>query len=277
MKRFLWNTASSFALGGLCAWGVDDGLRVVDIDMPMTGLGKDLAGLKIVQISDLHSSLLVLDGYLHRCVELVNSLQPDIVALTGDFITGLWHFARGVGEVLSGLRPALASLVVLGNHDYGLWRPGTEGVAGLGDFLVRQLERSGILVLRNQSCVLQRGQGSLQFVGVEDMWSQYFDPAKAFASARPDLPTVALCHNPMGAQEMIDRGAQWVLSGHTHGRGGLGNKLHEIIRPAPNRHLMAGLYRLDGGHVYVNTGLGHARRNHPTRHAEITAFTLRCR
>ncbi len=271
----VWSAASSVAMGGLCKSFAEDCLYVNALDMPLKHLGKELEGLRLVHISDLHSSPLVSQRYLRHCVERVNDLRPDVVILTGDFISGLQHYARKVGDVLSALQPNITSLAVLGNHDYGRWHPGSGGSPTLADYTVGQLEDAGIRVLRNEVWQLKRSQSKVQFLGLEDLWSGRFDPARTFASAHADVPSVALCHNPMAAAELTARGAQWVLAGHTHGYGGLGTSMHEIMRPPADGHLLAGLYKLDGGFVYVNRGLGHGRRRHLSRRPEITLFTLK--
>ncbi|MBI5724148.1 MAG: metallophosphoesterase [Planctomycetes bacterium] len=278
LRKLFWDAAKYCALGGLYIWNMGEHwIRVERRDMLLPNLGPEFDGATIVQISDLHCSPIVLERYLRQCVEVVNALDADFVAITGDMITGPKHYARRIAGVLKHLRPKAASLACLGNHDYGLFHPkGGRGVPGLGDYLAGQLEQAGICVLMNQAKTFVRSGSAIQFVGLEDIWSQRYSPCQAFEQARPGLPTVGLCHNPDAAWHVAFWGADWVLSGHTHGSGTGSSKLHALMLPSQHRVFYAGQYSLGGGKfLYVNRGLGYARRWNINSRPEITLFTLR--
>jgi predicted MPP superfamily phosphohydrolase len=275
-KKLLWTAASSMALGGLLHWRFEHWLRVERRTMPLRGLDQGLVGATIAHISDLHCSPLVLERYLRACVHEINSLGVDFVAITGDFITGPKHYARRVANVLKGLSPRIATVACLGNHDYGIFHPkGLGNARGLSDYVAEQLARADIFVMMNEPRVFQRDGAAIQFVGLEDYWSQRYNPHLAFQSAQPHVPTIGLCHNPDAAGQVADFGAQWVLAGHTHGTSNKETRLHEIVMPITQRHFHAGQYRLgEGRYLYVNRGLGYARRWNLNSRPEITLFTL---
>jgi hypothetical protein len=278
VRRAVFRTASSVALGGLCGWAAEEGgIRVVHRPLPLRGLGEELEGKKIVHVSDLHHSPIVLGRYLRRAVAVINKLRPDLVVITGDFITGLRLYATRVANILKDLRPKVATLACLGNHDYGLWHPtGLGAVRGLAEHLVECLQDAGVRVLLNEAWTWRQGRAKLQVVGLEDHWTGRYDAGAAFDRADHAQPIIALCHNPDAAAELARRGAQWILAGHTHGCTGLARKLHELVLPVNHKHLIAGHYPLEQDrHVYVNSGLGHAIRIPPNRKPEITLFALR--
>jgi len=277
-QRLIWLAAGCASLGG--RGGRDrrrSRLRLASMEMPLSGLGAGLAGARLVHLTDLHCGPLVPAAFLRRCVEAVNALEPDFVALTGDFITvGSPRFARTVGEVLSGLRPRVASLAVLGNHDYGLWHPnGLGGVRGLGARVAEGLEAAGIIVLGNESRDFFRAGAGVQFAGTADLWSGRHDPDRAFENVRSGLPIIGLVHNPDAAPALAVRGAEWVLAGHTHGRRVRRTPLHDALFPVRCRRFLAGRYGLGAGRsLYVNTGLGNVRQGRPPRAPEVAVFTL---
>jgi uncharacterized protein len=277
IKRLLWAAAGTCALGGLYAWRLEDHwLKVERRDMALPGLGKEFQGLKIAHISDLHCSPIVLEKYLRQCVERINKLDVDFVAITGDFITGPKFYARRIGRILKGLDPRIATVACLGNHDYGIFHPrGLGGQRGLAEYLTHELEQANVQVTLNETLIFVKGASRLQFVGVEDYWSPRYNPYTAFESAARGIPTIGLCHNPDAAIQLAHCGAQWVLAGHTHGSGMPDTTLSDMVMPSNHRHFVAGQYDLGGDRrLYVNRGLGYGRRINLNARPEITVFTL---
>jgi predicted MPP superfamily phosphohydrolase len=277
LRQMLWSAAKSCALGGLYTWGLQKyWLRIEQHPMPLKNLGDCLCGLRLAHISDLHCSPIVRERYLHQCVEIVNSMNVDFVVVTGDLLTGAKHYARRVARVLRELDPRIATLACLGNHDYGIWHPrGRGAVRGLAEYVTEQLTFADIFVMTNESRTFSNNGSAIQFVGVEDYWTTRYDPDLAFEVVNGRHPSIALCHNPDGASDMVRRGAQWVLSGHTHGNSRGDTRLHDLVLPKNHKHFVAGRYSLgNGSYLYVNRGLGYARRANLNTRPEITIFTL---
>ncbi len=277
LKRALWSAAGFFALGGLYVGRPRrEWFRIEKMDMRLPHLGRDLDGTTLVHLSDLHLSPIVMERYLRNCVRMVNELQPDFVALTGDFVTGPKHYVRRVAGILKDLHPRVATVACLGNHDYGLWHPGGLGHSrDLANYVYEQLSHADIFVMMNETRTFRQGSAAIQFVGLEDYWSDRFDPELAFEMARPDLPTVALLHNPDPAEAVARQGAQWILAGHKHGRELKNHRLADWIFPTRHKHYFAGRYRVDEASLYVNRGIGYARRVNINARPEIALFTLR--
>ena len=271
IRRMVWEAAKSCALGGLYPGRIEKHwFRVERLDMPLPRLGAAFDGAKLVHISDVHCSLIVLERYLRQCVDAINELDVDFVAVTGDFITHGRYYARRVARILGKLSPRVATLACLGNHDYGVFFPSRLGDKhGLADYIAAELSHQDIFVMLNESRVFRRGSAAIQFVGLEDLWSSRYDVKRAFEQARRDLPTIALVHNPDAAHDAARHGADLVLAGHTHG-----SKLQRYMPTHTDFH--AGMYPLgDNKHLYVTRGISYGRRVNVNARPEITVFTLR--
>jgi predicted MPP superfamily phosphohydrolase len=275
-RRFLRKTAVStvLALAGTATytWRIEPHwVEVVRRDLPIAHLPASLVGRTLVHLSDLHVGPEVDDEYLIRNLKYVSELDADIHALTGDFMTCRFdeqvdHAAR----VLSHLRPArLATLAVLGNHDYA--RSFNNGA--VADSLAKRLNDLGIHLLRNGCLDLQ----GLTIIGLDDLWSRRFAPEEVFPWLRPEPASLVLCHNPDAVDEGQWYGYRgWILSGHTHGGQCKPPFLPPPLLPVRNPRYVAGEIDLhDGRRLYINRGLGHLRRVRFNVRPEITVFTLR--
>jgi len=248
-------------------------VTVVERDLPVKDLPPALAGARMVQVSDFHVGPEVSDEYLVGCLEKVAALRPDILVFTGDFLTysqprGDAQFGQ-LRDVLAHLpQGRLATLGILGNHDYG--RAWSEPAVAVRVAAVA--ERAGVRVLRN-SCATVEG---LDFVGVDDLWSGQADPVRAL-DGRSGGAAVVLCHNPDTLDMRPWAGYQgWILCGHTHGGQCKPPFLPPPLLPVRNRLYTAGEIPLaDGRRLYINRGLGHLLQVRFNVRPEITAFSLR--
>jgi predicted MPP superfamily phosphohydrolase len=245
-------------------------VEIVHRDMPIANLPASLVGRRLVQLSDIHVGPEVDDGFLRRAFRLVNALEPDFLALTGDFMTcarteQVDHALR----ILEHLRPGRHGTVgVLGNHDYGV----SSRLPQVADRLVRGLRNGGIALLRNE----QTTQAGLTFVGLEDFWGPFFAPRRALAGLDHGKAHLALCHNPDGAdQPGWGRYQGWILAGHTHGGQCKAPFFAPPCLPVRNRRYVAGEVDLhDGRRLYINRALGHLLRVRFNVRPEITVFRL---
>jgi uncharacterized protein len=224
--------------------------RVVDVEVPLPGLPPGLQGFTIAQISDVHVGPTIKRDFLRGIVEIVNSLDVDLVAVTGDLVDGSVEQLATHVEPLSRLRSRHGSYFVTGNHEYYSGAPAW----------VAELRRLGLHVLLNEHVVLDHLGASLLLAGVTDYSAHNFDPAQrsdpqaALAGAPPGLrPRVLLAHQPRSSAAAADAGFDLQLSGHTH--GGQFWPWNFFVRL--QQPFTAGLNRLGNLWVYTSRGSGY--------------------
>jgi predicted MPP superfamily phosphohydrolase len=259
-------------------------LQVEHLRIPIAGLPPHLAGTKLVQLSDFHyDGLRLSDGLLKQAIATANSLEPDLIFLTGDYITDDPRPITGLAKHLAHLKPKVGVYAVLGNHDLR-WRGAREKVQ-------HSLESAKVCVLWNEVC-FPMGDG-LAVVGLADYWSEEFQPDLVFAQLDPDIPRLVLSHNPDTAAVMTHWRIDLQLSGHTHGGqvvlpsiGPVIGKLHQWRKqylPAWHKRCekivehwewSAGLYQVGKNWLYTNRGLGTYFPGRLFCPPELTVFTL---
>jgi len=249
---------------------------IVQVELPLAHLPDSWVGKKIVQISDLHCSRVVKPSYLRRCVEQVNAQQPDIIVLTGDYITyeGKHGYKHKVIDVLAHLKAKQGSYACLGNHDYGIVTRVHLGRQALRDYWTAGLGHAGIHVLRNQAHALPVDGQPLWIAGLGDLWAGDFRPAQTFDQIPTDQARIALVHNPDAVERLIDYQVGALLCGHTHGGQVHLPLLGPPFLPIRNRQYYAGHFMVGQTPLYVNRGLGRLGRIRFNCRPEITVFTL---
>ncbi len=212
-------------------------------------------GLKIVQLSDLHRSKIVPDTYLGDCIATVNGLAPDLVVMTGDYITHGTRWVKGLRDVLTSLQAPLGIYAVFGNHDGGKWAARYGGSSDTS-LVRRELEQAGIRTLVNQSLRLEYGGKAFTLVGLGDLWAEEFDAVAAFRRVEAEEFTIALSHNPDTITELQKYPANLILCGHTHGGQVRIPLVGSPIVPIADWKYTAGLFRMGEQVAYVNRGIG---------------------
>ena len=223
-------------------------------------------GFRIVQLSDIHHSPFTSGKQIERAVELANRLQPDIVALTGDYISKERRYAAPCAELLGALRARYGVFAVLGNHDH--WTDAA---------LITDLFRAeGITVLINQGMHFEQRGAAFWLAGVDDTMVGLEDLSLALAGARADEMKLLLAHNPIILRRAARAGVDLVLSGHTHG-GQVSLRSERSPSGRPRRRLLKGLARQGETQIYVTRGLGTVIL--PIRYGcppEVSLLELRC-
>jgi predicted MPP superfamily phosphohydrolase len=180
--------------------------RLVRHEVAVAGLDPRHDGVTIAHLSDIHVGHLTPAGHVRAAIELANSVAPDVVALTGDYVCWRKHEVGLLREQLGGLR-ATRVAATLGNHDYFTDARGVRGA----------LASHGYDVLDNQHTAVEVRGAPLHLVGIDDPVTHHHDVDAAFAGGPTGGTTVALCHDPEPRRRWIERGARLVLSGHMHG------------------------------------------------------------
>jgi predicted MPP superfamily phosphohydrolase len=273
-RTFLIGCGSTLAAGagmGLYTWRWEPHwIEVVRHALPIRDLPASLTGKTLMQISDVHIGGGVDDGYVIEAFQRAAALAADIVVFTGDFIShDSGVFAQAAAVYRHFPRGRLATVAILGNHDYGpAWSQ-----PEVADRVVETVSPFGITVLRNQSAIVD----GLRVVGLDDWWARRFDPRTAFEEVTPAQPTLVLSHNP----DTVDLPAWanydgWILSGHTHGGQCKPPFLPPPVLPVRNKRYTSGEFALAGNRrLYINRGVGYWYRLRFNVRPEITLHELR--
>ena len=204
------------------------------------------SGLRVAQISDIHHGLYFPQEWLTEAVRQVNRLNPDIVALTGDYVTYSRANIEPAAEILGRLRARYGVFAVLGNHDFRV----------NADAITQALRRRRIEVLRNQHVALGFGGAALFLAGVDD-YGYGADVRLAMRGIPRDAATVLLAHNPRIISLAARQGVSLVLSGPTHGGQVNIPLLGTVYGRSPERlRYKIGWDRLATTQIYVSRGIG---------------------
>jgi predicted MPP superfamily phosphohydrolase len=241
-----------------------DAPDVERVELRVPGLHPAHDGLRVAQLSDLHVGPRTPDALILSALAAVRRLAPDLVFLTGDFVS---RHPREVGrarELLGGLPgPTFA---VLGNHDH--WVD--------GDGTAAALRALGYEVLANEwTRITARGE-PLTVVGVDDLLTRNADVPRAFRGVAAGTPLV-LAHGPRTADQLRRlRRPLACFSGHTHG-GQIALPIFtrlafQLFKGEP---YLRGLHRLGDVRLYVNRGIGETSSFRLDSSPEVTLATLR--
>ena len=244
-------------------------VHVAHRPMPLKNLPPDLEGKTIVQLSDIHVGRRVDDDYILSVFDRVRALEPDVVVFTGDFVSVHRWIVDQAARIYSRLpHGKLATVGILGNHDYG-WRSAD---VRLGHILWDIFDGAGMTVLQNRAMDVE----GLQLIGLDDRYGPFFDPAPIMATVEAGSPTVVLTHNPDTADMPFWGDFDgWILAGHTHGGQCKPPFFAPPILPVRNKTYVAGRYELSGGRtMYINRGIGHLMKARFNARPEITVFSL---
>jgi predicted MPP superfamily phosphohydrolase len=250
-------------------------LELTRHQVPIADLPPAFAGLKVVQLSDLHCSRHVTPGYLAEAVELAQAQEPDLAVLTGDFIHKGFKYVHRVAAVMGRLRASHGVYAVLGNHDFSVRNAlGIRRHRDLHQRVADALEAQGIRVLRNETVRLTRGEDALHLTGLEDLWSRELDVERAYHGSFHNGPRVVLAHNPCTIEHLGDRRCDLMLSGHTHGGQINLPGLGRITLGRNGKRFAAGMYRVNDRHLYVNKGVGFGFKVRYNVRPEVALLTL---
>ncbi len=269
LSRLFAGVASFAALGlGVRALGLGLGrVTIRNVRVSLSRLPSALSGTTIVQLSDIHIGSTLGRDFIEEIVERTNSLEPDLIAITGDLVDGSVEDLREHVAPLARLKARFGVYFVTGNHEY---------YSGAVEWC-EEIVRLGIRVLRNERVAIGDDQHSFDLAGIDDFSAHRFgnghgpDLPRALAGRDPDRELVLLAHQPRAIHEAEALGVGLQLSGHTHG-GQIWpfNYLVRLQQP-----VVSGLSRIGRSLIYVSNGTGFwgppMRLGAP---AEITQLTL---
>lgn len=223
-------------------------------EIPLFNLPKALDGLKLVQLSDIHAGSFNSQKPMERVAFLVNTLNPDLILITGDFVNFEPDEIPFIYNSLKALKAKYGVYGCLGNHDHYMSLEKQSQ-------LIAILQSAGINLLINSNIKIEIEKEQLQIAGMDNSSERirFGDLGKALDGLNNDEPIILLSHDPINwdrevrAQTKVDL----MLSGHTHG-GQIGIEIFgQTITPSRIVYKQyAGLYRYRDQYLYVNRGIG---------------------
>ncbi len=271
-------------------WIFSGSLCVEQIKVAIANLPPGLQGTKLVQLSDLHyDGWRLSEKMLAQAIEATNQAEPDLIVLTGDYVTDDPAPINQLVKRLKYLQSRAGIYAVLGNHDLYYHHSKAR--------IIDALTSIGVKVLWNE-VAYPLGRG-LPLVGLPDFFSPEFNPPLVMNQLAPHTPRIVLSHNPDSAKLLQQWRVDLQLSGHSHGGQiiipGLGpapKLLHMLGRSLPKSirysiplvkecsHIMQhwewvkGMHQIGANQLYVNRGLGTYAPGRFLCPPEVTVITL---
>ncbi|MGA8183292.1 MAG: metallophosphoesterase [Terriglobia bacterium] len=262
-RKFLSNTAVAAGAVPLAAAGYGFLFGRVEFEksfvrMKLPRLPREFQGFRIAQLSDFHIGPFMTSSDIRHVVEMTNALKPDLIVLTGDYISWDPDTQEAAVDSLTGLKAPLGIYGCLGNHEMM-----THTEASITALFARR----DIRILRQERAPIQVGKESLNLIGVDYEFRQHHGPYGDHRVRQylegvkplmiPDQVNILLSHNPNTYDRAAQLGIDLSLAGHTHG----GQIALNFISPDLSlARLMTpyvkGHFQKPGGQLYVNRGIG---------------------
>jgi uncharacterized protein len=243
-------------------------IHISRLEITLPRLPQAFNGLTLVHISDLHFGGWMNATRMIGTAHLINTLQPDLIAITGDFVSRINPtVAAELTASLQVLDARYGVYGILGNHDH--WTD-TEMVS-------QAIRSAGIQLLVNESSVIERNGQRLTIAGLDDIWENRQELDAALHGVPQDSCVIILVHEPDYAKTVAEDGrVDLQLSGHTHGGQIRLPLIGSPVLPILGKNYDQGLFTIQNMQLYVNRGLG--MLDPPVRFRcspEITHITLR--
>ncbi|WP_427158369.1 metallophosphoesterase [Aliinostoc sp. HNIBRCY26] len=272
-------------------WLFTGRLSVDKLTVKIAELPSSLQGLKLVQLSDFHyDGLRLSEELLAEAIAVTNEVEPDLIVLTGDYVTDDPAPIHQLALRLKYLQSRYGIYAVLGNHDIHFQHSQVE--------ITQALTSIGVNVLWNE-IAYPLGE-DLPIVGLADYWSKEFHPAPLMEQLKSSTPRIVLSHNPDTAKILEQWRVDLQLSGHTHGGHivlpGIGPVVYhykKLLKQIPKKmrrwiplllgdcskvvrywEWAQGYHQVSTNQLYVNRGLGTYRPGRLFCPPEVTVITL---
>ncbi len=242
--------------------------KVHKVKVVLPNLPSEFNGLKIVQISDIHSGSFVSTSPLEAAVKIVMEQNADVIFFTGDLVNNESKEVLPFFDVLKKVQAPMGVYSTLGNHDYGdyiTWESQAAKSQNLED-LKNTHAALGWKLLMNEHVALKREESEIALIGIENWggnlnFPKYGDMKKAHAGTEKYPVKLLLSHDPSHWNMQVTeefKDVDITFSGHTHGFQ-FGIEIPGLIKWSPSQFVYkqwAGLYSKEKQHLYVNRGLG---------------------
>jgi predicted MPP superfamily phosphohydrolase len=250
---------------GMIKSGFDYKVRKVRLVLP--NLPAAFNGLKIVQLSDIHTGSFVSSEPLEKALRMIQEQNADVIFFTGDLVNNITEEAIPYTEIFKQVKAPLGVYSTLGNHDYGdyvQW-PSVEAKQKNFEDIKNLHAEFGWKLLMNEHIILKKGDAEIAVLGVENWgaamrFPKYGDLKKAHAGTENFPVKLLLSHDPSHWDAQVRKqypDIDLTFSGHTHGMQ-FGIEIPGF-RWSPSKYIYkqwADLYQEGKQFLYVNRGLG---------------------
>ncbi len=255
---------------GAMAYGIISGAhdyRLKRVSLKLPNLPKEFDGLRIAQVSDIHSGSFFNKTAVKGGVELVMNNRPDLIFFTGDLVNNESSEVKEYIDVFNKLRAPLGVFSVTGNHDYGDYKSWASKEAKQQNFknLIEAHKLLGFDLLMNENRFIEQGGEKLAIIGIENWgagrFTKYGKLDQAYRGTEEAAAKILLSHDPSHWDAEVRpnyKDIDLMLSGHTHGFQ-FGVELGGF-KWSPVQYVYkqwAGLYKEANQHLYVNRGFGY--------------------
>ena len=244
------------------------GPTIINQDIYLKNLPDSFENFTIAQISDLHVGPTIKKPYVEKVVNQISTINPDLIAITGDMVDGSIDYLRRDLEPLSQVVAKYGTYFVTGNHEY---------YSGAERWL-DETDRMGFTNLVNDNKLITIKDQNIALAGVNDyrahqiIPSHRSNPDGAIKGINKDKVKILLAHHPASIFKANEAGYDLQISGHTHG-----GQFWPFTYPTKQANpYLSGLHDHNGTQIYVNSGTGYW--GPPLRlgvTAEITLFRLK--
>lgn len=247
----------------------EESIDLVEIDIELDNLGWNFHNLRILNLTDIHLGQWINPEYLSNLVDYVNTLNIDLITLTGDYFSYIIDgYEESLEESFKRLNAKYGKFGVLGNHDH--WMDASK---------IRKIfENSGIVDLSNDVYTITKGEDRLNICGVDSCTVCADNLDEVIARMPKDIPSVLLAHEPDFAKESSKTNLfDLQISGHSHGGQFIIPKFETTpFRGPDSRKYPVGLYKVGNMIQYTSKGLGtNSFRIRINCKPEITVITLK--
>lgn len=251
------------AAGGVSALGVDSFLiepnrpQVIRKEIKLRRWPARLDGFTIALLSDFHYDSDLSVYPIRNSIDIVTRLRPDLIALTGDFVTVPY-----IGDMAKAAAAAEPCAQLLGKlkAPYGLWAVlGNHDASSYPAHVTSALQTAGIQVLSNRSFPIEKNGGRFWLCGIDDVLDGDPDLAAALRGIPADEASVLLAHEPDYADHVARYPVDLQLSGHSHGGQVRLPFIPPLFLPEMALKYVWGLYNIGGLTLYTTAGIGTVR------------------
>lgn len=246
-----------------------DNIEVVEVNIELDNIGWNFHNYRILNLCDIHLGQWINPEYLNELIEYVNTLNYDLITLTGDYVSYVLDgYDTALTKSFKKLKAKDGKFGILGNHDH--W---------MGADKIREIfKKSDITDLSNSVVLLEKGEDKINLAGVDSCTVCADNLDNVLAELNQPFPTILLAHEPDFALESSKTGKiDFQISGHSHGGQFIIPKVETTPFRGPNStKYPVGLYKINNMMQYTSKGLGtNSFRIRINCKPEITTITLK--